>query len=165
LSASVTMALASESFFLNLVNDFDFVTGVLGGGVLLSSLCNLRRLWATWCLMCSCSGRGNGFNAASASRARLLSQCLSLWCRLYLRPLFNSAISSMVKEMLVLFMTLGKKWWKVFGMSDCDLVRFLIFSSRCLYFDSIIRLRSLFMDRRMKSQRLPHSLAPCRWRW
>ena len=49
---------------------------------------------------------GSGVNAASASRARLLSQCLCLWCRLYLRPLFKSAISSLVKEMLVLFTNL-----------------------------------------------------------
>ena len=93
-------------FLLNLVNILISFLGVLGEGVLLWCLYNLQRLWTTWCLMCSCSGGGSGVNAASASRARLLSQCLSLWCRLYLRPLFKSAISSLVKEMLVLFTNL-----------------------------------------------------------
>ena len=51
--------------------------------------------------------RGERSYAASPSRARLLRQCLSLWYRLYLRPLFKTAISSLVKEMLILFTTLG----------------------------------------------------------
>ena len=43
----------------------------------------------------------------SASNAKLLNQCVVLWLKLYLGPLFNIAISSFENSVLVSLITLG----------------------------------------------------------
>jgi len=45
--------------------------------------------------------------AFSASNAKLLNQCVVLWLKLYLGPLFNIAISSFENSVLVSLITLG----------------------------------------------------------
>ena len=57
--------------------------------------------------------------AVPASKARLVSQCLLLCCRLYLGPLLSKAISFLEKVMSVLFITLGKKGWGSLGVIVC----------------------------------------------
>ena len=91
LFAPVIMVFALNSFFLIWLTILISFPGVLDECIPLWCLCNLWRLWPIWYLMCPCSGRGGGVNAATASRARLPSQCLSLWWILYLRPFFKSS--------------------------------------------------------------------------
>ena len=70
--------------------------------------------------------------AVSASRARVCSQFFFLACMLYFRPFCSNAVSLLVKEMSVLFITLG---WNVcfsFGVV-CAKVSFLSFLSNVLY--------------------------------
>ena len=85
--------------------------------------------------------------AVFASRARFCSQFFFLACMLYFRPFCNNAVSLLVKEVSVLFITLG---WNVcfsFGVAVCAKVSFLSFLSNVLYlvcasfrsFSSIVR--------------------------
>ena len=51
-----------------------------------------------------------------ASKARLVSQCPSFLCRLYLGPLFSKDSSFLEKVMSLLFTTLVKKVWGSWGL-------------------------------------------------
>jgi len=79
-------------------------------------------LWENLLLFCRCSwvmqietcflkyglsAMGSKLIAVSASRAISVNQCLFLWCKLYLRPLFSRVIPLSEKVMSVLLTTLG----------------------------------------------------------
>ena len=72
--------------------------------------------------------------AVSASRARFRIQFLGLSCRLYFGPFCNRAISGSVKDMSVMFTTLG---WKLLGLvggvAVCCRLRRLSLLSRVWY--------------------------------
>ena len=82
--------------------------------------------------------------AVSASRARVCSQFLFLACMLYFRPFCSNAVSLLVKEMSVLFMTLG---WNVcfsFGVVVCAKVSLSSFFVQCLVFGLCFMLEFFF---------------------
>ena len=87
--------------------------------------------------------------AVSASKARLVSQCLSFLCRLvsqclsflcrlYLGSLFSRDSLFLEKAMSVLFTTLGKKVWGSLGVIVCCWASLCNLSSRVLYLDCSI---------------------------
>ena len=76
--------------------------------------------WSETCfLWWFLSVMGSMLIAVSAYKARLVGQCLFLWCRLYLGPLFGRTSSFLEKVMSVLFITLGKMGWGSLGVIVC----------------------------------------------
>ena len=81
---------------------------------------------------------GNILVAISASKASLVSQCLSFLCRLYLGPLFSKDSSFLEKVMSVLFPTLQKKVLGCLGVIVCCWASLCNLSLRVLYLDPFV---------------------------
>jgi hypothetical protein len=77
--------------------------------------------------------------AISASKARLVSQCLCLLCRLYLGPFFSKVSSFLEKAMSVLFTNLRRKEWGSLLVVVCCWV------SQCNLLSSVLYLANTIL--------------------